>query len=84
MSTVTVSVNGILKLLKDLNPHKATEPDQIKTLVLQRLRDVVTPILQVILQKSLADYQKTGILHKYVLCLRKETQAKHPITDLYL
>ncbi|MCG7878314.1 MAG: reverse transcriptase family protein, partial [Candidatus Thiodiazotropha endolucinida] len=33
--------------------HKAAGPDQLKPLVLQRLRDVIAPILQVIFQKSL-------------------------------
>ena len=48
MESITVSTNGIAKLLKDLNPHKAVGPDQIKPLVLQKLRDVIAPILQVI------------------------------------
>ena len=39
--------------MKDLNPHKAAGPDQIKPLVLQKLRDVIAPILQVIFQRSL-------------------------------
>ena len=53
MESITVSTNGIAKLLKDLNLHKAAGPDQIKPLVLQRLRDVIAPILQVIFQRSL-------------------------------
>ena len=53
MPNITVSLNGILKLLKDLNPHKAAGPDQLKPLVLQRLRTVIAPVLQVIYQKSL-------------------------------
>ena len=53
MESISVSLNGIVKLLKDLNPHKAAGPDQIKPLVLQRLRDVIAPILQVIFQRSL-------------------------------
>ena len=40
-------------MLKDLNHHKAAGPDQIKPLVLQRLRDVIAPFLQVIFQRSL-------------------------------
>ena len=48
MESITVSTNGIAKLLKDLNPHKAAGPDQIKPLVLQKLRDVIAPILQVV------------------------------------
>ena len=53
MPNITVSLNGILKLLKDLNPHKAAGPDQLKPLVLQRLCEVIAPVLQVIYQKSL-------------------------------
>ena len=53
MESISVSLNGIVKLLKDLNPHKAAGPDQIKPLALQRLRDVIAPILQVIFQRSL-------------------------------
>ena len=53
MESITVSTNGIAKLLKDLNPHKAAGPDQIKPLVLQKLCDVLAPILQVIFQRSL-------------------------------
>ena len=34
MESISISVNGIAKLLKDLNPHKAGGPDQIKPLVL--------------------------------------------------
>ena len=45
MESITVSTNGIAKLLEDLNPHKAAGPDQIKPLVLQKLRDVIAPIL---------------------------------------
>ena len=53
MESITVSTNGMAKLLKDLNPHKAAGPDQLKPLVLQKLRDVIAPILQVIFQRSL-------------------------------
>ena len=53
MSNITVSLNGILKLLKDFNSHKAAGPDQLKPLALQRLRDVIALVLQVIYQMSL-------------------------------
>ena len=53
MPDITVSLNGVLKLLKDLNPHRAPGPGQLKPIVLQRLRDVIAPVLQVIYQKSL-------------------------------
>ena len=53
MPNIIVSLNGVLKLLKDLNLHKAAGPDQLKSIVLQRLRDVIAPVLQVTYQKSL-------------------------------
>ncbi|MEW8544058.1 MAG: reverse transcriptase family protein, partial [Candidatus Thiodiazotropha sp.] len=53
MSDIYVSENGILKLLKDLNPHKAAGPDELKPLVLQRLRETLAPMIQVIFQRSL-------------------------------
>ena len=48
MQNINASLNGILKLLKDLNPHKATGPDQLKPIVRQ-----IAPVPQVIYQKSL-------------------------------
>ena len=53
MQPLTLSVNGILKLFKDLNPHKAAGPDHIKPLVLRELREVLAPVIQVIFQKSI-------------------------------
>ena len=53
MKPLTLSTNGILKLLKDLNPHKAAGPDHIKPLVLKELRDVLAPVIHIILQTSM-------------------------------
>ena len=41
------------KILNNLNPHKASGPDQIKPIILKTLSKELTPILQVIFQKSL-------------------------------
>jgi hypothetical protein len=30
MNDIYITENGVIKLLKDLNPHKASGPDQIK------------------------------------------------------
>ena len=48
MPDIKVSENGVLKLLKDLNPHKAAGPDELKPLVLRELREVIAPMLVVI------------------------------------
>ena len=53
MPQIQISVKGIAKLLKSLNPHKAAGPDQFKPIVLQTLHAELAPILQVIFQKSL-------------------------------
>ena len=53
MPGIQVSSNGIEKLLKGLNPHKAAGPDQLKPIVLQTLHKELAPILKLIFQKSL-------------------------------
>lgn len=53
MPKIQISATGIDKLLKSLNPHKAAGPDQFKPIVLQTLHEELSPILQVIFQKSL-------------------------------
>ena len=53
MPDIQVSSNGIEKLLKGLNPHKAAGPDQLKPIVLQTLHKELAPILKLIFQKSL-------------------------------
>ena len=53
MPQIQISVKGIEKLLKSLNPNKAAGPDQFKPIVLQTVHAELAPILQVIFQKSL-------------------------------
>ena len=48
MPNIQVSVKGIEKLLKSLNPHKASGPDKFKPIVLQTLHKELVPILQLI------------------------------------
>ena len=45
--------NGVEKLLKDLNPHKAMVPDGLHPRILKQLAATIAPILQVTFQKSL-------------------------------
>jgi len=53
MNSIQVSTAGINKLLGNLKPHKAPGPDNISPRVLKELRHVISPILQVIFQRSL-------------------------------
>ena len=53
MADIQVSTQGIEKLLKGLNPHKAAGPDKFKPIVLQTLHKELAPIMQLMYQKSL-------------------------------
>ena len=58
MPDIDISVNGLLKLLKNLKPGKAAGPDQLKPLLLKELRDEIAPVIKVTFDKSL----QTGTL----------------------
>ena len=53
MPDLDISLNGILKLLKNLKPGKAAGPDQLKPLLLKELRDEIASIIKIIFEKSL-------------------------------
>ena len=65
---IQISVKGIEKLLKSLNPHKAGGPDQFKHIVLQTLHAELALILQVIFQKSLDSGKLLHILKEANVC----------------
>ena len=48
MEAFDISVAGILKLLKNLKPGKASGPDRLKPILLKELREEIAPIIQVI------------------------------------
>ena len=53
MSDIVMTVSGIDKLLKEINPYKACGPDQIQPRVLKELHAQIAPILVIIFNKSL-------------------------------
>ena len=53
MPSITFSQEGVQKLLKKINPHKASGPDMIPARILKDLSDVIAPVLTVIFQKTL-------------------------------
>ena len=55
MPNITVGASGIEKLLYNLNPHKASGPDKIKPIILKTLSAELSPILQVLFQKTLEE-----------------------------
>ena len=50
---ISITAEGIDKLLVGLNPHKAAGPDKFKPIVLQTLYKELAPIMQLINQRSL-------------------------------
>ena len=53
MSDIEISVNGVAKLLSNLNSAKAAGPDAIRPIVLKELSHVIAPIVTAIFRKSL-------------------------------
>jgi hypothetical protein len=47
---LTISTPGIKKLLNNINPHKATGPDNISGRVLKELQEKTAPILSLIFE----------------------------------
>jgi len=58
MQNVTITEDGVRKLLKGLNPSKASGPDQISPRLLKELHHEIAPVLTHIYQISL----KSGIV----------------------
>jgi hypothetical protein len=52
MPDLTITVNGVAKLLKNLKPQKAAGPDSIKPIILKELYQEISPILTFIFQRS--------------------------------
>jgi len=52
-SDITVSVEGVVKLLRELNPNKASGPDGIPSRILKLAAEEIAPVLSIIFQKSL-------------------------------
>ena len=65
---MSISENGLLKLLKNLKPGKAAGPDGLKPLLLKELGEEIVPILKIIYERSLqtgklpADWTKANVM----------------------
>jgi hypothetical protein len=53
MPDIQVTTEGVRKLMKNLNPSKASSPDNIPARLLKDYGDIIAPILQIIFQRSL-------------------------------
>ena len=53
MEDITVSCEGVVKLLKNLTPHKADGPDDILLMLLKEAADEIAPAITLLFQASL-------------------------------
>ena len=53
MGDITVSCDGVIKLLKNLKPHKAAGPDDIPLMLLKEAADEIAPAITLYFQASL-------------------------------
>ena len=54
MPDIIITTEGVAKLLHDLNPNKATGPDEVPAKILQVAANELAPALSLIFQKSLS------------------------------
>ena len=68
MSHIHITLNGVIKRVKRLNPKKACGPDKMPILVLQETAKEIAPVLQSLFQQSLneskipSDWKKASIV----------------------
>ncbi|VDH91301.1 Hypothetical predicted protein, partial [Mytilus galloprovincialis] len=60
IKNITITTEGIDKLLKNLNPNKSPGPDGISPRILKELHSETAPLLQLLFSKSL----DTGVVPK--------------------
>ena len=53
MGDITVSCEGVFKLLKNLKPHKAVGPDDIPLMLFKEAAQVIAPVITLLFQASL-------------------------------
>jgi hypothetical protein len=53
MNYINITLNGVTKLLKDLNPNKASGPDELTPRILKELHEEIAPAVTFLFQKSL-------------------------------
>ena len=73
MEDITVSCKGVVKLLKNLKPHKAAGPDDIPLMLLREAADEIAPAITLLFQASLnqGTLLRHGARHLLYQFLRK-------------
>ena len=84
MQNITITENGVYKLLKNIKPHKARGPDNIQGRYLKELALELTPAIAFLFQTSLEqgklpnDWLQSHIVPVFK---KKVTKTLHPIID---
>ena len=68
MHSIQITEEGVTKLLKNLNPHKAPGPDNITPRVLKELATHISPILTIIFRKSYNTGEIPSICKRAFVC----------------
>ena len=64
MENVTVSCKGVVKLLKNLKPHKSAEPDDFPLMLLREAADEIAPAITLLFQASLKQWNTPSTWRK--------------------
>ena len=89
MPDININAKGILKLLSNLKVNKAAGPDDIKPLVLKELRNEITPVIQVIFERSFEtgqlpkDWTSARVNPLFKRVIRVTPKLSANIIDLY-
>ena len=86
MEDIDITLNGVIKLLKDLNPTKSPGPDNLGPKVLKALADEVASLLLLIYKKSLEtgevpeDWRKANVTPAFKKGQRYQAENYRPIS----
>ena len=86
MKELHVSVEGVTKLLQNVNPNKASDPDSIHARILKELADEIAPLLTTIFNKSLeqgevpTDWRKANVTAIYKKGDKYEPSNYRPVS----
>ena len=76
MNDIAVSKDGVIKLLKGLNPSKALGPDELHPRVLKELATELGPVFAHLFQQSIDRWNPKGMVScKYLPPLQEEWQV---------
>ena len=75
MKDIAVSKDGVIKLLKGLNPSKALGPDELHPRVLKELATELGPVFAHLFQQSLVKSQRNGLLQNICPLFKKSDRS---------